>query len=271
MHLARAAESFFRRRWLAGTMQQRLLCRATNRSAGLLLTAIGAARFRCSICQYRGPFFSYMSANARRENAMCPGCGSLERHRLQWLVLDNIPEKSRFHSLSLLHIAPEAFFGRRFRRSFRRYITSDLPGHEVDCAADITELPFANNSFDVVFASHVLEHVKEDRKALAEIRRVLSPLGIAFLPVPIFTGIKTVEYPEPNPSETYHVRQPGYDYYDRYTDFFSKVVKYSSADFSPDFQLYIHEDRSGWPTPTMPYRRPMSGTKHEDVVPVCYK
>jgi hypothetical protein len=108
-------------------------------------------------------------------------------------------------------------------------------------------------------------------KPLREIRRVLAPGGIAFLPVPIFDGVKTVEYPEPNPFETDHVRQPGCDYYDRYDAVFSKVVKYSSGDFAEHYQLYIHEDRSGWPTPTMPHKQPMPGTKHADVVPVCYR
>ena len=271
MHLGRVAESFIRQRWLVGTMQQRFLCRLTNRTAGLLLGAVGTQRFRCPICKYSGAFFAYMSANARRANAMCPGCGSLERHRLQWLVLERVPERARYSSFSILHIAPEPFFSTRFRRLFQRYTSSDLPGHRVDCAADITRLPFSGESFDVVYASHVLEHVKEDRRALAEISRVLRPSGMAFLPVPIFTGITTVEYPEASASETYHVRQPGRDYYDRYADHFGRVAIYSSADFSPEYQLYIHEDRSGWPTSTMPYRRPMPGTKHEDVVPVCYR
>jgi ubiquinone/menaquinone biosynthesis C-methylase UbiE len=153
---------------------------------------------------------------------------------------------------------------------FQQYTSADLSLHRTDCAADITKLPFQNKSFDVVYASHVLEHIQADRLALAEIHRVLTPAGIAILPVPIFAGVKTVEYPEPNPFETYHVRQPGYDYYDRYGEFFVKVVKYCSRDFGSDFQLYIHEDRTGWPTPAMPNRQPMPGEKHEDIVPVCY-
>jgi hypothetical protein len=91
------------------------------------------------------------------------------------------------------------------------------------------------------------------------------------LPVPICTGVKTVEYPAPNPYEAGHVRQPGSDYYDRFREVFAKVVTYSSREFDPECQLYIHEDRSQWPTPTMPHKLPMAGTKHEDMVPVCYK
>ncbi len=266
-----AAESYVRQHWLVGTFQRRLVCRVTNQAASVVLAALGRCKFVCPLCDYCGPFFAYMTADSRRENAMCPGCGSLERHRLQRLVLDAIPERSRFGTFRLLHFAPEPFFTRFFRQIVREYTSADLSGHQADYAADITRLPFQNESFDLVYASHVLEHVQEDRQALAEIRRVLRPSGIAILPVPVFRGINTVEYPEPNPHEVYHVRQPGDDYYDRYDEFFARVVKYSSRDFRPECQLYIHEDRTKWPTPAIPHRRPTPGYRHEDVVPVCYK
>ena len=68
----------------------------------------------------------------------------------------------------------------------------------VDFKVDLTDLPFSDSSYDFVFASHVLEHIQNDHDALAEIKRVLRPGGIAVLPVPII-GAPTVEYPEPNP------------------------------------------------------------------------
>ena len=173
--------------------------------------------------------------------------------------------------MRILHFAPEPFFADLFRKWFVGYTSADLTGRKLDYAADLTALPFPNESYDVVYASHILEHIQDDRRALREIRRVLTPGGMAFLPVPIFEGVKTVEYPEPNPFETDHVRQPGHDYYDRYEEVFDRVVRYSSSGFPPHHQLYIHEDRSGWPTPTMPLKQPMQGTKHSDIVPVCYR
>jgi len=271
MRIATQAETYLRNHWRQRTTQKRALYSVTNQTASWVLSALGRTNFLCPICQFQGPFFAYMSSGARREHAMCPGCGSLERHRLQWLVLEAIPDKSRFSSMRLLHFAPEPFFMRHFQKAFAKYTSADLCRSQVDYQADITALPFQNESFDMVYASHVLEHVPADRQALSEIRRVLSPSGIAILPVPIFAGTETVEYAEPNPNETYHVRQPGYDYYDRYREFFPKVVKYSSHDFREDCQLYIHEDRTKWPTPELPNRRPMSGERHEDIVPVCYK
>jgi SAM-dependent methyltransferase len=44
-------------------------------------------------------------------------------------------------------------------------------------AADVRALPFEDASFDVVVANHVLYHVDDMPRALAEIRRVLSPRG----------------------------------------------------------------------------------------------
>lgn len=47
-----------------------------------------------------------------------------------------------------------------------------------------TELPFNDKSFDRIICSELLEHIKDDRKAIAEIHRVLKPDGIALITVP---------------------------------------------------------------------------------------
>ncbi|MYA50132.1 MAG: class I SAM-dependent methyltransferase [Chloroflexi bacterium] len=47
--------------------------------------------------------------------------------------------------------------------------------------ADVHELPFADASFDAVFAHAVLQHVREPLRALAEMRRVLKPGGVVGL------------------------------------------------------------------------------------------
>jgi SAM-dependent methyltransferase len=50
--------------------------------------------------------------------------------------------------------------------------------------ASVTDLPFADASFDGAVLGEVLEHVEEDRRALAEIARVLRPGGVLALSVP---------------------------------------------------------------------------------------
>ncbi|HFQ94541.1 MAG TPA: class I SAM-dependent methyltransferase [Anaerolineae bacterium] len=44
-------------------------------------------------------------------------------------------------------------------------------------AADIQDLPFADDSFDVVIANHMLYHVPDHSQALGEVRRVLAENG----------------------------------------------------------------------------------------------
>lgn len=229
-----------------------------------------APKFECPVCQYTGPFLPFTATIGPRQHAMCARCGSLERHRLQWLALTTISKQVDFSKMRVLHFAPEAFLGKKFAGMFRSYATADIDPRGVDYMIDLTKpLPFAARSFDLVYASHVLEHIADDRAALENIRRVLAPNGIAVLPVPIVAK-RTIEYPEPNPFEVGHVRAPGLDYYRRYEPFFRKITIFVSEDFSENFQTFIYEDRSHWPTPEMPLREPMGGIRHPDAVPICY-
>jgi SAM-dependent methyltransferase len=50
--------------------------------------------------------------------------------------------------------------------------------------ADVSSLPFADESFDAAVLGEVLEHVEDDRRALAEVGRVLRPGGVLALSVP---------------------------------------------------------------------------------------
>jgi SAM-dependent methyltransferase len=60
-----------------------------------------------------------------------------------------------------------------------------VPGGELTTVqADALALPWADAEFDVVIASEVLEHIRDDRRAMAEIRRVLRPGGLAAVTVP---------------------------------------------------------------------------------------
>jgi SAM-dependent methyltransferase len=64
------------------------------------------------------------------------------------------------------------------------YTCADLDPGRGDIEADLTQLPFNDHDFDVVICNHVLEHVPEDRKAMAEVFRVLKPGGWAILQTP---------------------------------------------------------------------------------------
>jgi SAM-dependent methyltransferase len=225
-------------------------------------------RFTCPLCEYEGVFLSVTPETGKRRNALCPRCRNVERHRLQWLVVKKLREERDFSKLRVLHIAPEHFISNLLRSISASYLSADLYNEKADRREDLTSMSFPDQSFDLVYCSHVLEHIQDDRAAISEIRRVLSPQGIAILPVPILANI-TVEYSQPNPHEAGHVRAPGMDYFDRFKHLFQKVDLWSSADFDPRYQLFIYEDRSRWPTPTMPNRPSSAGVKHLEYVPVC--
>ena len=169
--------------------------------------------------------------------------------------------------MRILHFAPEIFFGERFRELFKEYTSADLEAPKVDYKVDLRALPFREEEFDFIFASHVLEHIKEDSVALSEVKRILKPHGIAVLPVPI-RGKETVEYSKPNPQESNHVRSPGIDYFKRYERYFSKVKVYSSNDYPEKYQLVNYKVTDNYSSGSRPMQRKVV-TILTDFVPVC--
>lgn len=116
----------------------------------------------------------------------CPRCGAhdRERHLLMYLRANGMLDG--FRGQSILHFAPEKRLS-RFIRSAQaaRYLPCDLYPQSPDVQrVDMLDMQFESGSFDVVIANHVLEHVDDDARALAEIRRVLKPGGMAILQTP---------------------------------------------------------------------------------------
>ncbi len=120
----------------------------------------------------------------QRDNVLSPSTLSLERHRLLWLYLKN--ETDFFTTpAKMLHFAPEQAFYKRFRKlKHLDYTTTDLNSPLADVKADICNLPFEDDQYDVIFCNHVLEHIPDDTKAMREIFRVLKPGGMAILQIP---------------------------------------------------------------------------------------
>lgn len=120
----------------------------------------------------------------QRENVLSPSTLSLERHRLLWLFLQR--ETTFFKDpIKLLHFAPEQAFYKRFKKAVNvQYATTDLNSPLADIKADICDLPFDDNSFDVIFCNHVLEHIPDHQKAMSELYRVLKIGGWAIVQIP---------------------------------------------------------------------------------------
>jgi SAM-dependent methyltransferase len=191
--------------------------RVAARLAGLLY--IGN-KVECPVCGHHYREFLPYGVKVRK-NALCPHCLSLERHRLLWLYLK---ERSNLFTASLrvLHIAPEHCYLERFRKMPNlKYTTADLESPWADVKMDVHQIPFDENSFDVVFCNHVMEHVDSDHRAMSEIYRVLSPGGWAIMQSPINEERETT-YEDPtitSPEEREkvfgqkdHVREFGKDY-----------------------------------------------------------
>lgn len=156
-------------------------------------TQIAVKRFRaaldiavahnCPLCGYFGQF-SPMGVPLR-PSARCPKCRSLERHRLLKIVMDR-EEIFSSHD-ALLHFAPEPQLQKIISNKVGIYHTADLYASNVTHHLDIENIDLPNQSYDKVICSHVLEHV-DDIRALAEIKRILKPGGLALLAVPIVDG-----------------------------------------------------------------------------------
>ena len=144
----------------------------------------------CPCCGHRGRFRS----TGAKAGSLCPNCGSRGRQRLFALAV-----KDGFFTLAgkrVLHFAPERVVERLIKAERPAdYVTADLDPRKASRVLDIEAIDLPDASFDVVIASHILEHV-DDRKALAEIRRVLAPGGQLVAMVPIIEGWTTT-YEDP--------------------------------------------------------------------------
>lgn len=179
-------------------------------------------RHECNICGASLRTFEIYSTTAR-DPLQCPFCYSRPRHRVAYMyfqqktnLFDGTPKR-------MLHIAPEPSLERRFREiPGIDYLSGDLDSDAAMVQMDITDIRYPDSSFDVIYCSHVLEHVPDDRRAMRELARVLKPGGWAVIAVPIIRD-RTLEDPAITSPEARtkaygqwdHVRAYGPDFADR--------------------------------------------------------
>lgn len=179
-------------------------------------------RHFCSCCQRAVPFWLDYDSSYRQ--VVCPFCESHPRHRLLAIYFEKF-FRHRLRSEKILHVAPENAISRKLRAlNATLVVTLDQNRSGVDIQASLENLPFADQTFDAVICSHVLEHVQDDQKAMREIARVLQPDGWAYVGVPL-DGYREHTYEDSakaTPAERLtafgredHLRVYGRDYSDR--------------------------------------------------------
>ena len=176
-------------RWALNRLPRTLMQRVAGWTVPLLGLFYAGRGRECPVCgAHRRKFMPYGYVE-QRDDALCPSCLSLERHRALWLCLTGDGGPS--FGGRLLHIAPEVCFKRRLRRIMRRaggeYVTADLESPLADLHFDVQDIPLADGSVDIIICNHLLEHVADDRRALSELCRVMKRGGWGVVTVPVDT------------------------------------------------------------------------------------
>lgn len=170
---------------------------------------ISKYRYYCSLCNHHIRHFDYsgtesavwdlydtIGGNHRADR--CPYCNSIGRDRMVHFFLK---KEKNWKDKKVLHVAPEKQLSKWIQSKGCEYLSIDK---KEDCysnrydscvqKADITQLEFSDNSFDIIICNHVLEHVENDNLAMIELFRVLKEYGLAIIQVPIALNLKkTIE------------------------------------------------------------------------------
>ena len=173
-------------KFILNTIPRPLLIRLSYVARPILAFALKGNQFTDPIDGKSFRTFLPYGYGQQRNNVLSPSTLSLERHRLLWLYLKN--ETDFFtakEKKEVLHFAPEQAFYKIFRNQKNiNYTTTDLFSRLADVKADICNLPFKDNSYDIIFCNHVLEHIPDDTKAMQELFRVLKPGGMGIFQIP---------------------------------------------------------------------------------------
>lgn len=202
-------------------------------------------KYECNICGFN--LNAYVSGGIKndimkklsiigggfRDTYRCPNCGSNDRTRLIYFYISKFINVK--NDTNILHVAPEIEVEKYLRKKSNFYISTDLFSKNVSLNSDISDLCFKNDFFDLIICNHVLEHVKDLKKALKEIYRVLNKNGLAILQVPISPVLeKTIEAKNnwsntdklKNFGQSDHNRLIGLDYKNLLNQIGFKVEKY---------------------------------------------
>jgi SAM-dependent methyltransferase len=178
--------------------------------------------YYCPVCDTEHEIFGAGGHN-KRPGVKCPVCGSNARTRLAWIFLQRETDLFDGARRSFLHVAPEKTLAERFAALPNiEYLSADLEPGRAMVEMDITDIRYPDDRFDVIYCSHVLEHVPDDRRAMREFLRVLKPTGWAVFLIPMKDELTFEDPSVTDPvererlfSHPEHVRRYGTDFVDR--------------------------------------------------------
>ncbi|MBV8666790.1 MAG: methyltransferase domain-containing protein, partial [Burkholderiaceae bacterium] len=181
----------------------------------------------------------------------CPRCASHDRERHLALYFSKLAIYARMAGATILHFAPERHLSRLIReRGPARYVKCDLYPVAPDVVKiDMMDIPFPDQTFDIIIANHVLEHVGDDLSALKELYRVCKTGGIAILQTPYSAKLhSTLSDPGVDSDQARlqlygqedHVRLYGRDIFERFSSvgFVAKVASHADVLSDVDAQRY---------------------------------
>ncbi len=198
--------------------------RASNANLwNFYLAAKNKSAVLCSTCGRQGAAF-VASSNWRDVSfqAKCPHCDSRSRHRGLAVLLPTVIARKPLGDI--LFFAPEQIILKLLPSWTQdRIVTTDYADFAVDFPnEDIQNLSFADHSYAMILCNHVLEHVPDDDRALAECARVLVAGGIAVFTIPgDYPKRETV--PFAHPDDNGHHRHYGMDVIDKMQRHFKQV------------------------------------------------
>jgi len=139
--------------------------------------------FQCNVCHKN--LRKFIVSN--HQHKVCPNCGSIDRNRRLWNLLDQGYLKS---NPRILHFSPSRSLYRKFKKLYESsYLSSDMSSDFMaDTNMDITSLGSKDSEFDIIICYHILEHVLDDQKAMDELYRVLHENGTCFIQTPFKEG-----------------------------------------------------------------------------------
>ena len=138
-------------------------------------------------------------------------------------------------------LAKQDYHVLEFRPEFCKRLEALLPADRIHCGNIEERQPFADGSFDRVVAIHVLEHLRDLPRAIAEIARLLRPNGIFDVVLPTEGGF-AYEVARKISAESLFRRRFGLDYTpiirNEHVNTFDEVRSLLDADFTIEASRY---------------------------------